>query len=73
MRKLTHRARSTGQTLKRTLNEVVARGLGQSVKSAPIDLPAFDMGSPFRPLDRAWQLDLDLEREEIRYEMERGD
>ena len=73
MRMLTDRARKSGQSLKKTLNEVVARGLGKTTSQIPIKLPSWKMGRPLHPIDRAWDIDAELELDEIRGELEKGD
>lgn len=72
MRKIVDRARKSGQSLKTTLNDVVARGLAGEAVEAPIDLPAWDMGRPLHPIDRAWEIAESIELDSVRHEMERG-
>jgi len=72
MRRIVDRARKSGQSLKKTLNDVVSRGLGETPSNVPIDLPSWDMGRPFHPIDRAWELAAEMELDAARHELEKG-
>lgn len=72
MRRIADQARKSGQSLKKTLNDVVARGLAGSPPPSPIDLPSWDMGGALHPLDRAWEIAEAMEQDAVRHELERG-
>lgn len=72
MRRILDRARKSGQSLKKTLNEVVSRGLSGNAPAAPIDLPSWDMGRPLHPIDRAWEIAHEMELDGARHDLERG-
>lgn len=72
MRRITDRARKSGQSIKKTLNDVVSRGLAGSTPGAPIDLPSWNMGRPLHPIDRAWAIADEMELDSVRHELERG-
>jgi len=72
MRRIADQARKSGQSLKKTLNDVVARGLAGAPPEVPIDLPSWDMGRPLHPIDRAWEIAAAMELDNVRHEMERG-
>jgi hypothetical protein len=72
MRRIADQARKSGQSLKKTLNDVVSRGLGGSPPETPVDLPTWDMGRPLHPIDRAWEIADEMELDSMRHELERG-
>lgn len=73
MRKVVDQARKSGQSLKKTLNDVVSRGLsGSPPGGGPIDLPSWEMGRPLHPIDRAWEIAEEMELDSVRHELERG-
>jgi len=72
MRRIMDQARKSGHSLKKTLNDVVARGLAGAPPGVPADLPSWDMGIPLHPIDRAWEISAAMELENVRQEMERG-
>jgi len=73
MRRLKDRAHRSGKSVKKTLNEVIARGLSDAPEQAEdISLPSWEMGHPLYPLDQAWELDARLELESARHEMDKS-
>ena len=73
MRKLKERAHRSRKSFKKTLNDVIARGLSRTdAQGQEVPLPAWDMGLPMHPLDRAWELDAELEHETVRHELEKS-
>jgi len=71
MRKIAYRARMSGQSLEKTLNDVVVRGLAGAPPETPIDLPSWNMGRPLHPIDRAREIAAAMELDNVRHEMQR--
>jgi hypothetical protein len=72
MRRLTDRARKSGQSLKQAVNDVVSRGLAAGSPQEPVDLPSWDMGRPLHPIDRAWEIEQEMDVASVRHALERG-
>ncbi|HUX11710.1 MAG TPA: hypothetical protein VMW87_01705 [Spirochaetia bacterium] len=72
MRKIADQAQKSGRSLKKTMNDIISRGLGGTRSAAPVELPAWGMGRPLYPIDRSWEIVAEFEQDDVRHEMEKG-